>query len=46
LLKLLGKIETSNGVYCETINGCCRYENQNGEVYLKQVNFKELGMVI
>jgi hypothetical protein len=35
IIKEKGRIETSNGVYCVTENGCCRYKNQNDDVYLE-----------
>jgi len=35
IIKEKGRIETANGVYCITENGCCRFQNQRDEVYLE-----------
>jgi len=43
LVQEIGRIDTANGVYCETVNGCSRFQNQNGEVYLQPVDILELG---
>lgn len=43
IVKELSRIESSNGAYCETVNGCSRYQNQDGEVYLERVALKDLG---
>jgi hypothetical protein len=35
IIKEKGRIETTNGVYCVTENGCCRFKNQHNDVYLE-----------
>jgi len=43
IIRELGRIETTNGVYCETVNGCCRFINQHGDVYLEPLDLLTLG---
>jgi hypothetical protein len=43
-VKEIGRFETSNGAYCQTINGCARYQNEEGEIYLSPVELLQLGM--
>lgn len=43
IIKELGRIDTSNGVYCVTANGCCRFKNQNEEIYLEPFDLTTTG---
>jgi len=38
-----GRIDTENGVYCVTENGCCRFKNQCNEIYLEPFDLFESG---
>jgi hypothetical protein len=43
IVKELGRIETTNGTYCVTANGCSRFMNEAGNVYLEPVDLRALG---
>jgi hypothetical protein len=43
IIREKGRIDTANGTYCVTENGCCRFKNQHDDIYLKPFDLYEAG---
>jgi hypothetical protein len=43
IVREIGRIDTANGTYCVTENGCCRFKNQADDVYLEPFDLHNAG---